>query len=133
MTRSTVHLTTDGKSWLHNVWRRAFSPAFAALKGCATGNFATHSKYARLVALAFFIVSGISRPVAAQATDDLDPGIVKLVASVSEERLGATLKKLESFETRNTLSSTNSPTRGIGAAREWILAEMKSFSPKLQV
>ena len=46
---------------------------------------------------------------------------------------GATLKKLESFETRNSLSSTDSPTRGIGAARQWILDEMKSYSPKLQV
>ena len=43
------------------------------------------------------------------------------------------LKKLESFETRSTLSSTTSTTRGIGAARQWILDEMKSYSPKLQV
>src|SRR5262245_26226686 len=64
---------------------------------------------------------------------ELDPRITKLVASVSEERLGATLKKLESFETRNTLSSTDSPARGIGAAREWILQEMRSYSPTLQV
>src|ERR1700722_1695220 len=64
---------------------------------------------------------------------DLDPRIVKLVSTVSEERLGAILKKLESFETRSTLSSTTSTTRGIGAARQWILGEMKSYSPKLQV
>src|SRR5206468_12962552 len=50
-----------------------------------------------------------------------------------EERLGANLKKLESFETRNTLSSVDSPTRGIGAARQWIFDEMKGYSPKLQV
>ena len=31
------------------------------------------------------------------------------------------------------LSSTNTPNRGIGAAREWIRQEMQSFSPKLQV
>ena len=64
---------------------------------------------------------------------ELDPQIVKLVGSVSEERLGVILKKLESFETRNTLSSTTSATRGIGAARQWILDEMQSYSPKLQV
>ena len=52
---------------------------------------------------------------------------------VSEERLGAILEKLESFETRSSLSSTTSTTRGIGAARQWILDEMKSYSPKLQV
>src|SRR4029453_17751550 len=78
-------------------------------------------------------VSGFARALAAEETGDLDPRIVKLVASVSEERLGATLKKLESFETRSTLSSTGSTTRGIGAARQWILDEMKSYSPKLQV
>jgi hypothetical protein len=88
----------------------------------------------RLVAAVFLVAfSGVSRTASAQETGDLDPRIVKLVASVSEERLGATLKKLESFETRSTLSSTESPTRGIGAARQWILNEMKSFSPKLQV
>jgi hypothetical protein len=69
----------------------------------------------------------------AAAAPDLDPQIVRLVGSVSEDRLGAILKKLESFETRSTLSSTDSTTRGIGAAREWILKEMQSYSPKLQV
>ena len=66
-------------------------------------------------------------------TGDLDPQVVKLVGGVSEERLGAILKKLASFETRSTMSSTTSTTRGIGAARQWILDEMKSYSPKLQV
>jgi hypothetical protein len=80
------------------------------------------------------VVSGFSRPAAAQTAEgDLDPRVVKLVGSVSEERLGAILKKLESFETRSSLSSTTSTTRGIGAARQWILDEMKSYSPKLQV
>jgi hypothetical protein len=71
-------------------------------------------------------------PASAQ-TQDVDPRIAALVGSVSEERLGAILKKLESFETRSTLSSTDSPTRGVGAAREWILREMQGYSPKLQV
>src|SRR5437588_13117834 len=80
------------------------------------------------------VVSGFSRTVAAQTVaGDLDSRIEKLVATVSEERLGAILKKLESFETRSTLSSTDSTTRGIGAAREWILQEMRGYSPKLQV
>jgi hypothetical protein len=79
-----------------------------------------------------FIVSGVSARVLAQQPD-LDPHVVALVKSISEERLAATLKKLESFGTRSTLSSTDSPTHGIGAARQWILDEMKSYSPKLQV
>ena len=86
------------------------------------------------VLVAAAVVSGFNRTVAAQtAAGDLDPRIVTLVAAVSEERLGAILKKLESFQTRSSLSSTTSTTRGIGAARQWILDEMKSYSPKLQV
>ena len=86
--------------------------------------------------LAAALVLSRSRPATAQTAagpGDLDPRIVKVVAAVSEERLGAILKKLESFETRNTLSSTSSPTRGVGAARQWIFDQMKSFSPRLQV
>ena len=63
----------------------------------------------------------------------IDPRIVKLVASVSEERLQQLLTKLVSFGTRNTLSDQASPTRGIGAARQWIYDELKRTSPKLQV
>lgn len=88
--------------------------------------------YVVACALSSVFVFGISRSAAAQAAD-LDPRVVKLVASVSEERLSAILKKLESFGTRNTLSSQNLPDKGVGAARQWIFDQMKSFSPKLQV
>jgi hypothetical protein len=81
---------------------------------------------------AWTLASGVAGRATAQ-TSELDPRVAALVASVSEERLGTILKKLESFETRSTLSSTDSPTRGIGAAREWILQEMRSYSPRLQV
>lgn len=69
----------------------------------------------------------------AQSTSDLDPKVVKLVGDVSEERLAAILQKLESFQTRSSLSSTDKPTTGIGAAREWIFNELKGYSSKLQV
>src|SRR5262245_57121769 len=78
-------------------------------------------------------VSGFSRTVCAQSLPDLDPRIVKLVQSVSEDRLIAILEKLESFGTRHTLSSIDKPDKGIGAARQWILQEMTSYSPRLQV
>ena len=58
---------------------------------------------------------------------------MKLVATISEERLNNILRSLQGFETRSTLSSTTSTTRGIGAARTWILNEMKGYSPRLQV
>ena len=89
-------------------------------------------KHSVLALSVLVMVAGSAASSRAQDSD-LDPRIVKLVASISEERLGATLKTLESFETRSTLSSTGSTTRGVGAAREWILQEMRSYSPKLQV
>ena len=64
---------------------------------------------------------------------EADPNIARLLAEVSPLRLEATLKKLESFETRHLLSATDTPGRGIGAARQWILDEMTSYSPRLQV
>ena len=69
-------------------------------------------------------------PAAAGA--EVDPRIEKLVSSVSEERLEALLTKLVSFKTRNTFSDPAAPD-GIGAARQWILDELKKTSPKLQV
>src|SRR5215210_8479315 len=63
---------------------------------------------------------------------EVDPRIEKLVSSISEERLRALLTKLVSFKTRN-LFSDPAATDGIGAARQWILDELKKTSPKLQV
>ena len=87
------------------------------------------------VTLALVVTSGFSRTAAAQpvAASDLDPRIVKLVQSVSSDHLTAILKKLESFGTRSTLSSPDKPDRGIGAARQWIFDELKSYGPRLQV
>src|SRR5258707_8313030 len=80
--------------------------------------------------LAVFLLG--ATPLAA-AGPDVDPRIASLLADVSAARLEATLKKLESFQTRHLLSSTDTPGRGIGAARQWILDEMKSYSPRLDV
>jgi peptidase M28-like protein len=71
-------------------------------------------------------------PLAA-AEPQVDPRIAAILAEVSPARLEATLRKLESFQTRHLLSSTETPGRGIGAARQWILEEMKSYSPRLEV
>lgn len=62
-----------------------------------------------------------------------NPRVERLLAQISEQRIVGVLEKLGSFGTRSTLSSADSPTRGIGAARQWILDEMKRSSPRLQV
>lgn len=63
----------------------------------------------------------------------LDPKIQKIVSEISSDRIAEILKKLESFETRNTFSDPSQPKRGIGAARQWIFDQFKSYSPRLQV
>jgi hypothetical protein len=87
-----------------------------------------------VVAILAATVAGVLQiPTQAQApASAIDPRIEKLVASVSEDRLQQLLQKLVSFKTRNTCSDPNAPD-GIGAARQWILDEMKRSSPKLQV
>ncbi len=64
---------------------------------------------------------------------DADPRITALVAAVSQERLRDVATRLAGFGTRSTLSDTVSTTRGIGAARRWIHAELTRSSPRLQV
>ncbi len=63
----------------------------------------------------------------------VNPQITKIVESVSEQRIIETLKKLEGFGTRNLLSTQTDPVRGIGAARQWIYNQFRSYSPKLEV
>src|SRR5438874_651756 len=63
----------------------------------------------------------------------VNPKIQEMMGQVSEARIKAILEKLESFGTRNTMSNPDDPVRGVGAARTWILNEMESYSPKLQV
>jgi len=84
-----------------------------------------------LLTLAF--VASTGRTSFAQLAPDLDPRISRLVGEVSEDHLTAILRKLETFGTRNTMSSVDTPGRGIGAARQWIFEEMKGYSPRLQV
>lgn len=63
----------------------------------------------------------------------LNPQIRKIVDEVSEARIKGILEKLVNFGTRNTMSNADDPVHGVGAARQWIFNEFKSYSPKLQV
>ncbi len=73
-------------------------------------------------------------PIAAQTPEAaLNPAIVRIVNGISEERIAATLRKLESFGTRYDLSPQDLPERGIGAAKQWIFREFQSYSPRLRV
>ncbi len=54
-----------------------------------------------------------------------NPDIPKIVAEINPRNIEATIRKLVSFGTRNTLSEQNNPNRGVGAARDWLFGEFQ--------
>jgi hypothetical protein len=54
--------------------------------------------------------------------------IQKIVAEINAKNIETTIRKLVSFGTRNTLSEQDNPTRGIGAARDYLFAEFQKIS-----
>ena len=62
--------------------------------------------------------------IAADAPAAPDPDIVRLVREVSPARLETYVRTLAGFGTRHSLSATDDPKRGIGAARRWIRATL---------
>jgi acetylornithine deacetylase/succinyl-diaminopimelate desuccinylase-like protein len=81
------------------------------------------------------LVSGRAQQTkaATQPAQRLDPLTQRVVSEISEERISNILRKMESFETRNTLSDPSQTNRGIGVARQWIFDQFKSYSPRLEV
>jgi hypothetical protein len=78
--------------------------------------------------------SSLAIPVLAQRQPDtVDPRLEQVVSAISEARLTELVRTLAAFGTRNTLSNTASPTRGIGAARQWIFDQLRGASPRLEV
>ncbi|WP_299284681.1 M28 family peptidase [uncultured Mucilaginibacter sp.] len=78
--------------------------------------------------LSTFIFASFNIFAFAQTTIKPDLQISKMVDEVSAKNLEATVRKLVSFKTRHTLSDTTSKTTGIGAARNWIKAEMERYA-----
>lgn len=68
---------------------------------------------------------GPGAPVRPQSPD---PELRAVLREVDERRIEAIVRKLASFGTRHTLSAQDDPARGIGAARDWIFAEMSRYA-----
>jgi hypothetical protein len=51
-----------------------------------------------------------------------------MLREINPRNIERTINKLVSFGTRNTLSSQDHPTRGIGAARDWLFDEFKKVA-----
>lgn len=65
---------------------------------------------------------------------EVDPAIVQLLDVVSQQQLMAYVQQMESFVNRNSFGPADSDTRGIGAARRWLLAELQRVgNGRLQV
>lgn len=79
--------------------------------------------------LVFGVVFGEQKLAAGTPREE----IKQLVAQISADRIAETQRKLESFGTRNIYSTTTDPAHGIGAARQWIADQLRSYSPRLQV
>jgi hypothetical protein len=82
---------------------------------------------------AFLVFLIAAAPLAAQTAPttlglQTDARIAAALAEISPARLRAMDSMLVAFGTRHTLSDTVSATRGIGATRRWIHAQLSQFS-----
>ena len=75
-----------------------------------------------------FILAFLFQASFAQITINRDPEIDKMVKEVSADSLQSYILQMVSLGTRNTLSTQSNPTRGIGAARDWVLGKFNEFS-----
>lgn len=51
-----------------------------------------------------------------------------MLREIDQQRIEAIVRRLADFGTRHTLSSQDDPVRGIGAARDWIFAQLQSYA-----
>src|SRR5687767_11370797 len=56
-----------------------------------------------------------------------NPAIARIVSEIDARNIESSIRKLVSFGTRNTLSAQDNPSRGIGAARDWLYAEFQKI------
>lgn len=57
-----------------------------------------------------------------------DDEVKKYVSQVNEDSLKSYIGKMVSFGTRHTLSSTDDPKQGIGAARSWVIKKFNDYA-----
>src|SRR5215216_420866 len=76
-----------------------------------------------LITLVLANVSIVSAQPAGRSARARNRTIAGIVRELDARNIEASIRKLVSFGTRNTLSEQNDPKRGIGAARDWLYAE----------
>ncbi|MFL6227627.1 MAG: M20/M25/M40 family metallo-hydrolase [Pyrinomonadaceae bacterium] len=111
----------------------------------------THTRRPRAVALhalAALVAFQLALPVAARAQSQTaqksdqaksakpapapaarrNPEIARMISEIDARNIERTIRKLVTFGSRNTLSAQDNPTRGIGAARDWLFAEFQQVA-----
>ncbi|CAN5599368.1 M20/M25/M40 family metallo-hydrolase [soil metagenome] len=84
-------------------------------------------KMKNLFLLSLCLCVSVAIAFAQKSKERLNPEIFKMIREVSANRIEADIRKLVSFGTRNTLSEQDNPSRGIGAARDWIFGEFQKI------
>lgn len=82
--------------------------------------------------LLFSLLAFLTYNATCQTIINQDPVIKKMVDEISREKVEQTVRKLVTFHTRHNLSEQNNPDKGIGAAWNWIKAEMEKSIPASQ-
>ncbi|MGA4686365.1 M28 family metallopeptidase [Micromonospora sp. AB353] len=113
------HETAEGRPTRSS--RRTFLTASAAATAVAVATPLT----AAPAAAATGAPPGPGRPARPQR-----PGreLTALLREIDSRRIEAVVRRLAAFGTRHTLSSQTDPVRGIGAARDWIHAQLAGYA-----
>ncbi len=81
-----------------------------------------------LAIFAFILLITFPNKVHAQTIIQRDPEIEGILNHVSKDSLQSYIHQLVNFNTRSTLSSQTDKTKGIGAARNWVLNKFKLYA-----
>jgi hypothetical protein len=66
-------------------------------------------------------------PVGISSVRPIDPSVYALLERVQNDRLMFAVSSLTNLQTRHVLSATDNPSRGIGAARDWLLGQFNAL------
>ncbi|MGO4877171.1 M28 family metallopeptidase [Pedobacter psychrotolerans] len=71
-----------------------------------------------------FLITSLHAQTVVNRNQDID----QMVKAVSQDSLKSYIAQMVSFGTRNTLSDMKSKTKGIGAARNWVVGKFNQFA-----
>lgn len=133
-----VHIPTSSRTFGYDT-ADAFADAYISSPGQIMYHCASGSRSATTYGLYLHVYGGIEKEAAIARA--LELGMVpssatliertlmqtpmRIMGAVDEQRIREYIDTLVGFGTRHTLSETKSQTRGIGAARQWVLEQFE--------